>query len=88
MFKHSRFPPQSPLKPLPVRPPVRDHRVPRIPRWDDFEEIPVPDNIPMKPLVMVKEHWTVEFVIIVLLCLILYCIYDLRIQSRGISVTA
>uniref|UniRef100_A0A672SPV0 DEP domain containing 1B n=1 Tax=Sinocyclocheilus grahami TaxID=75366 RepID=A0A672SPV0_SINGR len=43
-----RFPPQSPLKPVPVRPPVRDHSsVPRIPRWDDFEEISVPEKIPV-----------------------------------------
>ncbi|XP_039531827.1 DEP domain-containing protein 1B-like [Pimephales promelas] len=52
-----RFPPQSPLKPVPVRPPVRDHgSVPRIPRWDDYEEITVPEKIPMKPL-MNCESW-------------------------------
>ncbi|XP_016369133.1 DEP domain-containing protein 1B-like [Sinocyclocheilus rhinocerous] len=52
-----RFPPQSPLKPVPVRPPVRDHSsVPRIPRWDDFEEISVPEKIPVKPL-MNSESW-------------------------------
>uniref|UniRef100_A0A8C1Z251 DEP domain containing 1B n=1 Tax=Cyprinus carpio TaxID=7962 RepID=A0A8C1Z251_CYPCA len=50
-----RFPPQSPLKPVPVRPPVRDHcLVPRIPRWDDYEEMP--EKIPMKPL-MNSESW-------------------------------
>ncbi|KAI7793598.1 DEP domain-containing protein 1B [Triplophysa rosa] len=53
-----RFPPQSPLKPLPVRPPVRDHcSVPRIPCWDDFEEIAVPENIPMKPIALNSESW-------------------------------
>uniref|UniRef100_A0A9J8BUF9 DEP domain containing 1B n=1 Tax=Cyprinus carpio carpio TaxID=630221 RepID=A0A9J8BUF9_CYPCA len=52
-----RFPPQSPLKPVPVRPPVRDHSsVPRIPHWDDFEEISVPEKIPVKPL-MNSESW-------------------------------
>uniref|UniRef100_A0A8C1EZ28 DEP domain containing 1B n=1 Tax=Cyprinus carpio carpio TaxID=630221 RepID=A0A8C1EZ28_CYPCA len=52
-----RFPPQSPLKPVPVCPPVRDHcLVPRIPRWDDYEEMAVPEKIPMKPL-MNSESW-------------------------------
>lgn len=55
-FKFVRFPPQSPLKPVPMRPLVRDHgSVPRIPRWDDYEDITVPEKIPMKPL-MVREH--------------------------------
>ncbi len=55
-----RFPPQSPLKPVPVRPPIRDRSsVPRIPRWDDYEEISMPEKIPMKPL-MVTEHLAVE----------------------------
>lgn len=69
-FIHSRFPPQSPLKPLPVRPPVRDHgAVPRIPRWDDFEEIPVLENIAMKPIAMVKEHLNYTGCY----CVVLYC---------------
>uniref|UniRef100_A0A672K8L1 DEP domain containing 1B n=1 Tax=Sinocyclocheilus grahami TaxID=75366 RepID=A0A672K8L1_SINGR len=56
-FKCVRFPPQSPLKPVPVRLPVRDHRsVPRIPRWDVYEEIAVPEKIPIKPL-MNSEWW-------------------------------
>ncbi|XP_051541796.1 DEP domain-containing protein 1B-like [Myxocyprinus asiaticus] len=53
-----RFPPQSPLKPLPVRPPVRDQiSVPRIPCWDDYENIPIPVKIPMKPLIMNSGTW-------------------------------
>uniref|UniRef100_A0A8C2FYD2 DEP domain containing 1B n=1 Tax=Cyprinus carpio TaxID=7962 RepID=A0A8C2FYD2_CYPCA len=52
-----RFPPQSPLKPVPVCPPVKDHcLVPRIPCWDDYEEMAVPEKIPMKPL-MNSESW-------------------------------
>ncbi|CAB1319007.1 unnamed protein product [Coregonus sp. 'balchen'] len=48
-----RFPPTSPLKPLPQRPPVSENcDLPRLIRWDDYEELPQPEKIPMKPLVL------------------------------------
>uniref|UniRef100_A0A8B9LHP3 DEP domain containing 1B n=1 Tax=Astyanax mexicanus TaxID=7994 RepID=A0A8B9LHP3_ASTMX len=47
-----RFPPQSPLKPLPHRIPASQIGfIPPIPRWEECEEkMQVSDKIPMKPL--------------------------------------
>lgn len=51
-----RFPPTSPLKPLPQRPPVSENcDLPRLIRWDDYEELPQPEKIPMKSLILVRE---------------------------------
>lgn len=51
-----RFPPQSPLKPVPKRiPVVQMGFVPQTLRWDDCKDTPAPSNIPMKPLVLVRD---------------------------------
>ncbi|XP_072515020.1 DEP domain-containing protein 1B isoform X2 [Salminus brasiliensis] len=53
-----RFPPQSPLKPLPRRVPVSQRGfIPPIPRWDECGETQVSDKIPMKPLILNSESW-------------------------------
>ncbi|XP_030625492.1 DEP domain-containing protein 1B-like [Chanos chanos] len=53
-----RFPPRSPLKPLPKRTPCKEiNSFPRIPQWDDYEGVPEPDHVPMKPLVLNSENW-------------------------------
>uniref|UniRef100_A0A8B9L936 DEP domain containing 1B n=1 Tax=Astyanax mexicanus TaxID=7994 RepID=A0A8B9L936_ASTMX len=54
-----RFPPQSPLKPLPHRIPASQIGfIPPIPRWEECEEkMQVSDKIPMKPLVLNSETW-------------------------------
>ncbi|KAL0964984.1 hypothetical protein UPYG_G00275290 [Umbra pygmaea] len=53
-----RFPPTSPLKPLPQRPPISENcDLPRLIRWDDCEELPQPEKVPMKPLVLNSETW-------------------------------
>ncbi|KAJ8395622.1 hypothetical protein AAFF_G00031030 [Aldrovandia affinis] len=53
-----RFPPSSPLKPLPQRPPLMDSSLlSKLPNWDDYEEVTVPEKIPMKPLVLNSESW-------------------------------
>ncbi|KAM9517785.1 DEP domain-containing protein 1B-like isoform 2-T2 [Salvelinus alpinus] len=53
-----RFPPTSPLKPLPQRPPVSENcDLPRLIRWDDYEELPQPEKIPMKSLILNSETW-------------------------------
>lgn len=51
-----RFPSQSPLKSFPTRPLWRDSSdVPRLIRWDDYEELPQQENVaPLKPAVMVR----------------------------------
>ncbi|KAL7848123.1 hypothetical protein AOLI_G00228410 [Acnodon oligacanthus] len=53
-----RFPPQSPLKPLPQRVPISQRNfIPPIPRWDDCEVTQGPEKIPMKALVLNSESW-------------------------------
>ncbi|KAM6986018.1 DEP domain-containing protein 1B-like [Aplochiton taeniatus] len=53
-----RFPPTSPLKPLPQRPPAIDRGdLPRLIRWDDYEELPQKENVRVKPLVLNSESW-------------------------------
>ncbi|XP_076876879.1 DEP domain-containing protein 1B-like isoform X2 [Brachyhypopomus gauderio] len=53
-----RFPPQSPLKPLPQHAPVAQRKlVPQIPPWHDCEETQVSNRLPMKPLVLNSESW-------------------------------
>ncbi|MEQ2209390.1 hypothetical protein XENOCAPTIV_029527, partial [Xenoophorus captivus] len=53
------FPTMSPLKSLPTRPSWRDSSdLPRLIRWDDYEELPVKENVaPQKSAVLVrKDH--------------------------------
>lgn len=54
----SRFPTLSPLKSFPSRPLLRDScDLPRLIRWDDYEELPQQENIaPLKSAVMVRER--------------------------------
>ncbi|KAI1904615.1 hypothetical protein AGOR_G00007480 [Albula goreensis] len=53
-----RFPPSSPLKPLPQRPSVTESSfLPKIPNWDNYEKVLVQEKIPMKPLVLNSESW-------------------------------
>ncbi|XP_019908719.2 DEP domain-containing protein 1B isoform X3 [Esox lucius] len=53
-----RFPHTSPLKPVPQRPPVSENcDMPRLIRWDDYEELAQPEKIPLKPLVLNSETW-------------------------------
>ncbi|XP_036385743.1 DEP domain-containing protein 1B, partial [Megalops cyprinoides] len=53
-----RFPPSSPLKPLPQRPPLTESSfLPKLPNWDDYEEVTIQDKIPMRPLVLNSESW-------------------------------
>ncbi|XP_007453285.1 PREDICTED: DEP domain-containing protein 1B isoform X1 [Lipotes vexillifer] len=51
-----RFPPSSPLRPYPKRPPYQKDVI-KFPEWDD----PLPgtsqDNIPVRPVVMSSEMW-------------------------------
>lgn len=56
----SRFPTMSPLKSLPTRPLFRDSNdLPRLIRWDDYEELPQQENIaPLKSNVMVRKKET------------------------------
>ena len=51
-----RFPPLSPLKSFPTKPLFRDcSDLPRLIRWDDYEELPQRENIaPLKSSVMVR----------------------------------
>ncbi|XP_060764802.1 DEP domain-containing protein 1B-like [Neoarius graeffei] len=53
-----RFPPQSPLKPVPQRMPLaqRDF-VPQTLRWDECDDTQVPSVISMKPRVLNSETW-------------------------------
>ncbi|XP_062870262.1 DEP domain-containing protein 1B isoform X2 [Trichomycterus rosablanca] len=51
-----RFPPQSPLKPVPQRVPVSQRSfIPPVLRWDDYEDMPT--KIPMKPLSLNSQSW-------------------------------
>ncbi|XP_035245853.1 DEP domain-containing protein 1B [Anguilla anguilla] len=53
-----RFPPSSPLKPLPKRRPLAESGfLPKLPGWDDYEEVPLPEKVPMKPLILNSESW-------------------------------
>ncbi|KAJ7988176.1 hypothetical protein DPEC_G00320890 [Dallia pectoralis] len=53
-----RFPHTSPLKPVPHRPPVSENcDLPRLIRWDDYEELPQPEKVPLKPQVLNSETW-------------------------------
>ncbi|TSM28118.1 DEP domain-containing protein 1B [Bagarius yarrelli] len=53
-----RFPPQSPLKPVPQRTPLaRKDFVPQTLRWDDCDDTPAPSSLPIKPLVLNSDTW-------------------------------
>ncbi|KAM6994166.1 DEP domain-containing protein 1B-like [Tautogolabrus adspersus] len=54
-----RFPTLSPLKSFPTRPLLKDGRdLPRLIRWDDYEELPQRENIPpQKSAVMTSDLW-------------------------------
>ncbi|KAL3060645.1 hypothetical protein OYC64_015074 [Pagothenia borchgrevinki] len=54
-----RFPPLSPLKSFPTKPLFRDcSDLPRLIRWDDYEELPQRENIaPLKSSVMTSDLW-------------------------------
>ncbi|KAJ8287138.1 hypothetical protein GJAV_G00048090 [Gymnothorax javanicus] len=53
-----RFPPSSPLKPLPPRTPIfLSGPLPKLPGWDDYEEVTLPEKVPVKPLVLNSESW-------------------------------
>lgn len=53
-----RFPTLSPLKSFPTRPLFRDSSdLPRLIRWDDYEELPQQDTAPMKSAVMSSQFW-------------------------------
>ncbi|XP_066567516.1 DEP domain-containing protein 1B [Amia ocellicauda] len=53
-----RFPPSSPLKPVPKRPLHTENIfIPKFPNWDDYEETAARDNVPMKPIVLNSELW-------------------------------
>lgn len=57
-----RFPPESPLKPVPKRPRQTDSlALPRLPRWDDYEEVLPQGNVPLKPLVLVRKRPWIRF---------------------------
>ncbi|XP_068127929.1 DEP domain-containing protein 1B isoform X2 [Hyperolius riggenbachi] len=51
-----RFPPTSPLKPYPKRPPQKLEPLP-FPGWSDLDSLPSHGHIPVKPLVMNSELW-------------------------------
>ncbi|XP_040195619.1 DEP domain-containing protein 1B [Rana temporaria] len=51
-----RFPPTSPLKPYPNRPPQKVEPLP-FPRWSDEDAVTSRSHIPVKPLVMNSEMW-------------------------------
>lgn len=48
-----RFPPSSPLKPYPKRPPYQKDVI-EFPKWDDPPPGTSQENIPVRPLVMVS----------------------------------
>ncbi|XP_063066414.1 DEP domain-containing protein 1B [Engraulis encrasicolus] len=53
-----RFPPESPLKPFPQRSRERGSwALPRLPRWDDYEDVPTQGTVPLKPLVLNSDTW-------------------------------
>ncbi|XP_010728442.3 DEP domain-containing protein 1B isoform X3 [Larimichthys crocea] len=54
-----RFPTLSPLKSFPTRPLLRDcSDLPRLIRWDDYEELPQRENIaPQKSAVLTSDLW-------------------------------
>lgn len=54
-----RFPTLSPLKSVPTRPMLRDRSdLPRLIRWDDYEELPQRENIaPLRSAVMTSDLW-------------------------------
>lgn len=53
-----RFPPISPLKPVPQRPSMTEiSDLPRLIRWDDYEELPQQENHSIKPQVLNSESW-------------------------------
>ncbi|KAM8846364.1 DEP domain-containing protein 1B-like isoform 1-T1 [Synchiropus picturatus] len=54
-----RFPTLSPLKSFPTRPLLRDcSDLPRLIRWDDYEELPQRENIaPQKSNVLTSDFW-------------------------------
>uniref|UniRef100_A0AAA9T794 DEP domain-containing protein 1B n=1 Tax=Bos taurus TaxID=9913 RepID=A0AAA9T794_BOVIN len=51
-----RFPPSSPLKPYPKRPPYQKDVI-EFPKWDDPPPGTSQENIPVRPLVMNPEMW-------------------------------
>ncbi|XP_075711017.1 DEP domain-containing protein 1B isoform X2 [Rhinoderma darwinii] len=51
-----RFPPTSPLKPYPKRPPQKVDPLP-FPRWTDEDSVTSRAHIPVKPVVMNSEMW-------------------------------
>ncbi|XP_039400535.1 DEP domain-containing protein 1B isoform X1 [Mauremys reevesii] len=51
-----RFPPSSPLKPYPTRPPYRKEVI-KIPDWNVPEAGTSQEHIPVKPLMMNSEMW-------------------------------
>lgn len=59
VFCLPRFPTLSPLKTLPTRPLLRDSRdLPRLIRWDDYEELPLQENVaPSKSAGLVKNKY-------------------------------
>uniref|UniRef100_A0AAY4EV79 DEP domain-containing protein 1B n=1 Tax=Denticeps clupeoides TaxID=299321 RepID=A0AAY4EV79_9TELE len=53
-----RFPPQSPLKPLPQRRPCTDSMfAPKMPCWDEYENITSENSVPIKPRILNSETW-------------------------------
>ncbi|XP_036163666.1 DEP domain-containing protein 1B isoform X3 [Myotis myotis] len=51
-----RFPPSSPLKPYPKRPPYQKDAI-KFPEWNDPPPGMSQENIPVRPLVMNSEMW-------------------------------
>ncbi|XP_040118503.1 DEP domain-containing protein 1B [Oryx dammah] len=51
-----RFPPSSPLKPYPKRPPYQKDVI-KFPKWDDPPPGTSQENMPVRPLVMNPEMW-------------------------------
>lgn len=56
-----RFPSQSPLKSFPTRPPLKvSSDLPRLIRWDDYEEVPQRENVaPSRSSVLVRTNTSV-----------------------------
>lgn len=52
-FLAFRFPPSSPLKPYPKRPPYQKDTI-KFPEWNDTPPGVSQENIPVRPLVMVS----------------------------------
>ncbi|XP_072250877.1 DEP domain-containing protein 1B [Leuresthes tenuis] len=54
-----KFPTLSPLKSVPARPPFKDNSdLPRLIRWDDYEELPQQENVaPLKSTVLTSDLW-------------------------------